>query len=195
LKPTHFAAPSEFRAWLEEHHATAAEVWVGFYKKGTGKPSMSWSEAVDEALCFGWIDSRQQGVDDESYVIRFTPRKPRSNWSLVNIRKVEELTREGRMRSAGLETFERRSGDRSGIYSYEQRKAAALDEAFERRFRDNAKAWEFFQAQAPSYRRTAVWWVVSAKRAETREKRLVTLIEDSEYGRTLKHLTRRPKPA
>ncbi|MGH3005729.1 MAG: YdeI/OmpD-associated family protein [Gaiellaceae bacterium] len=195
MKPTHFAAPSEFRAWLEEHHATAAEVWVGFYKKGTGKPSMSWSEAVDEALCFGWIDSRQQGVDDESYVIRFTPRKPRSNWSLVNIRKVEELTREGRMRPAGLETFERRSGDRSGIYSYEQRKAAALGEAFERRFRDNAKAWEFFQAQAPSYRRTAVWWVVSAKQAETREKRLVTLIEDSEYGRTLKHLTRRPKPA
>jgi uncharacterized protein YdeI (YjbR/CyaY-like superfamily) len=156
---------------------------------------MSWSEAVDEALCFGWIDSRQQGVDDESYVIRFTPRKQGSNWSVVNIRKVEELTREGRMRPAGLEAFERRSGDRSGIYSYEQRKAAALDEAFERRFRDNAKAWEFFQAQAPSYRRTAVWWVVSAKRAETREKRLVTLIEDSEYGRTLKHLTRRPKPA
>ena len=195
MKPTHFAAPSEFRAWLEEHHATAAEVWVGFYKKGTGKPSMSWSEAVDEALCFGWIDSRQQGVDDESYVIRFTPRKQGSNWSLVNIRKVEELTREGRMRPAGLEAFERRSGDTSGIYSYEQRKAAALDEAFERRFRDNAKAWEFFQAQAPSYRRTAVWWVVSAKRAETREKRLVTLIEDSESGRTLKHLTRRPKPA
>jgi uncharacterized protein YdeI (YjbR/CyaY-like superfamily) len=156
---------------------------------------MSWSEAVDEALCFGWIDSRQQGVDDESYVIRFTPRKQGSNWSLVNIRKVEELTREGRMRPAGLEAFERGSGDRSGIYSYEQRKGAALDEAFERRFRDNAKAWEFFQAQAPSYRRTAVWWVVSAKRAETREKRLVTLIEDSESGRTLKHLTRRPKPA
>jgi uncharacterized protein YdeI (YjbR/CyaY-like superfamily) len=193
LKPIHFAGPAELRAWLEEHHETDEELWLGFYKKATGKQTMTWSEAVDEALCFGWIDGRQQSVDDETYALRFTPRKPRSTWSIVNIRKAEGLIREGRMRPAGLAAFERRSGERPGIYSHEQRDAARLDEESERRFRANEKAWEFFQAQPPWYRKAAVWLVVSAKRAETRERRLATLIEDSEHGRTIRQLTRRPK--
>jgi uncharacterized protein YdeI (YjbR/CyaY-like superfamily) len=154
---------------------------------------MTWSEAVDEALCFGWIDGRQQGVDEETFALRFTPRRPRSTWSVVNVRKAEELIREGRMRPAGLAAFERRSEERSGVYSHEQQDDAKLDEAAERRFRANEKAWEFFQGQPPWYRKAAVWWVVSAKRAETREKRLATLVEDSEHGRTIRHLTRRPR--
>jgi uncharacterized protein YdeI (YjbR/CyaY-like superfamily) len=194
LKPIHFTGPAELRAWLEEHHETAAELWLGFYKKATGKQTMTWSEAVDEALCFGWIDGRQQGIDDESYALRFTPRRPRSTWSVVNVRNVERLIREGRMRPAGLAAFERRSEERSGVYSHEQGDAARLDEESERRFRANEKAWEFFQAQPASYRRAAVWSVVSAKRAETRERRLATLIDDSAHGRTIRQLTRRPKP-
>jgi uncharacterized protein YdeI (YjbR/CyaY-like superfamily) len=191
LKPTHFAGPEELRAWLEQHHETASELWLGFYKKGTGKQTMTWSQAVDEALCFGWIDGRQQRVDDESYALRFTPRRPRSTWSAVNIGKVEELTRQGRMRPAGLAAFEKRSEERSGIYSHEQGDDPKLDEESERRFRDNEKAWKFFQAQPPWYRRTAIWLVVSAKRAETREKRLATLIDDSEHGRPIRQLMRR----
>lgn len=193
MKPTFFASPADFGAWLEKHHETADEVWVGFYKKASGKPSLTWSEAVDEALCFGWIDSRQQGIDDESYAMRFTPRRSRSNWSLVNVRKVGKLKAEGRMRPPGLEAFERRADERSGTYSYEQRYDAKLDEASEERFRANEKAWAFFQSQPPWYRGTAIWLVVSAKRAETREKRLATLIEESEQGRRIRQLTRRPK--
>ena len=194
MKPIHFAGPAELRAWLEEHHETAAELWLGFYKKATGKQTMTWSEAVDEALCFGWIDGRQQGIDEESYALRFTPRRPRSTWSVVNVRNVERLIREGRMRPAGLAAFERRSEERSGVYSHEQGDAAKLDEESERRFQANTKAWEFFQAQPAWYQRAAVWSVVSAKRADTRERRFATLIEDSEHGRTIRQLTRRPKP-
>jgi uncharacterized protein YdeI (YjbR/CyaY-like superfamily) len=193
-RPTFFATPAAFRAWLATHHDTAAELWVGFHRTDSGKPSITWPEAVDEALCVGWIDGVRKRVDDASYAIRFTPRKPRSTWSSVNVARVAELTRLGRMRAAGLAAFARRAADRTGIYSYEQRAAAALDPVAERAFRANAKAWEFFQTQAPAYRRTAVWWVVSAKREETRRKRLATLVEDSAHGRRLGHLTRPARP-
>jgi uncharacterized protein YdeI (YjbR/CyaY-like superfamily) len=191
--PTFFATPSDLRAWLEAHHDSAQELWVGFYKKGSGRPSITWPEAVDEALCFGWIDAVRKGIDETSYTIRFTPRKLRSIWSAVNIERADELTRLGRMRPAGLEAFVARAGERSGIYSYEQ-KRATLAEAQERQFRANAPAWEYFQAQPASYRRTAIWWVISAKREETRHKRLATLIKDSAQGRTIRPLTRPAKP-
>lgn len=190
MTPTFFATPAEFRAWLEEHHAAATELLVGFHKKGSGRPSITWPESVDQALCFGWIDGVRRRIDDESYTIRFTPRKARSTWSAVNVRRVAELTAQGRMRPAGLAAFERRSGDRTGIYSYEQRRQAALGEEHERRFRENAKAWEWFQSQPPWYRRAAAWWVISPKRDDTRERRLATLIEDSAAGRPVKPLTR-----
>ena len=190
MEPTFFAAPSAFRAWLEEHHERAQELWVGFYKKGSGQPSITWPEAVDEVLCFGWIDGVRKGIDDVSYTIRFTPRKPRSIWSAVNVKRAEELTRLGLMRPAGLRAFEARAAERSGIYAYEQRNAAELGEVYERRFRANKEAWDFFQAQAASYRRTAIWWVISAKREETRLKRLAALIDHSAHGRTIRPLTR-----
>jgi uncharacterized protein YdeI (YjbR/CyaY-like superfamily) len=193
INPVFFAAPSEFRAWLEEHHRTVPELWVGFHKRGSGKPSITWAEAVDEALCFGWIDGVRKGIDDLSYAIRFTPRRPRSTWSAVNVKRVGELTEQGLMRSAGLKAFEQRAEEKSGIYAYEQRNAAKLDDAHEQRFRANEKAWSFFQAQPAWYRRAAIWWIVSAKKEETRLKRLATLIEDSEHGRTIQPLTRRPK--
>jgi uncharacterized protein YdeI (YjbR/CyaY-like superfamily) len=192
IAPTFFATPGEFRAWLDEHHASAQELWVGFYKVGSGKPSITWPQSVDEALCFGWIDGVRQRIDDAGYAIRFTPRKPGSTWSAVNIGRVEELKDQGRMRPAGLAAFEARAQERSGIYSYE-RGEAALEAADEEQFRGNAQAWEFFQGQAASYRRAAIWWVVSAKRDETRRNRLATLIEDSEHGRTIALLTRRPR--
>jgi uncharacterized protein YdeI (YjbR/CyaY-like superfamily) len=190
IEPTFFAEPAAFRAWLEENHERAAELWVGFHKKATGRPSVTWPEAVAEALCFGWIDGIRRSLGDESYMIRFTPRKPRSTWSAVNIARAKELVAEGRMRPAGLAAFEARSDDRSAIYSYEQRHEARLAPDEEREFRSNARAWEFFQAQPRSYRRPALWWVVSAKREETRARRLRTLIEDSANGRRLRHLSR-----
>ena len=181
VKPVFFATAQEFRAWLEEHHATATELWMGLYKKGSGRPSITWPEAVDEALCFGWVDSVRQRIDDERYMNRFTPRKPTSNWSAVNIRRVEELTKRRRMRAAGLKAFrERREG--TAPYSYEQRHLAKLDPAQERRFRSKKQAWAWFQAQPKGYRTTAVYWVASAKKPETRERRLDTLIEDSAKG-------------
>jgi len=185
-----FATPSDFREWLARHHGSAPELWVGFHKKGTGRPSITWPEAVDEALCVGWIDGLRKSIDDESYRIRFTPRKPRSIWSAVNIGRMEELIRQGRVLDAGLRAFERRADDRSAIYSYEQRHHSTLDEESERLFRERPKAWEFFQAQPPWYRRSALHWVVSAKKEETRRKRLATLIDDSEAGRTIRQLTR-----
>lgn len=183
--PRFFATPANFRAWLEKHHETATELWVGFHRKGSGRPSITWPESVDEALCVGWIDGIRKTVDDSSYVIRFTPRKPTSNWSEVNIGRVAELTRQGQMHPAGLAAFERRKEERSGIYAYEQRKRAALDSVSARRFQANRKAWKFFQAQAPSYRKVTAWWVISAKREETRQKRLEKLIAESEQGRRL----------
>jgi len=190
MEPMFFETPAEFRDWLEEHHTDVAELLVGFHKKGSGRPSMTWPESVDQALCFGWIDGVRRGIDEHSYTIRFTPRKARSTWSRVNVKRAEELVEEGLMRPAGLAAFERRSDDRSGIYACEQRKQAKLDPAAEKEFRADRKAWAFFSEQAPSYRRTATHWVISAKKEETRRKRLKTLIEDSAAGRTLRHLTR-----
>jgi uncharacterized protein YdeI (YjbR/CyaY-like superfamily) len=190
--PVFFTA-DEFRAWLEAHHADAGEILVGFWKRGTGKPGMTWPESVDEALCFGWIDGVRRSLGDDAYTIRFTPRKPRSNWSAVNVRRVEELAREGRMRPAGLKAFEARSEDRTAIYAYEQR-PADLDGEFADEFRANRAAWAFWQAQAPWYRRNASYWVVSAKKEETRRKRLATLIADSAAGRRLARLSYDKKP-
>ena len=185
----YFASPDEFRAWLEEHHESATEVFVGYWKKATGMPSLTWSQAVDEALCFGWIDGVLRRVDGERHVQRFTPRKPASNWSAVNIAKVERLRADGRMRPAGEAAFARRREDKSGVYSYEQRDKAALEPEQEERFRANAAAWDFFCAAPPSYRTMAIWWVVSAKKPETRERRLATLIEDSAAGRRLAQMS------
>ena len=185
-----FATPAEFGDWLEAHHAQAPELWVGFYKKGSGLPSMTWPEAVDEALCFGWIDGVRKSIDETSYVIRFTPRRARSTWSAVNIGRVPELQAAGRMRPAGLKTFDERTEDKSRVYSYEQRDGIELGDEYERQFRANTAAWEFSQTQAAWYRKAAIWWVVSAKREETRQKRLAALIDDSASGRTVPSLTR-----
>jgi uncharacterized protein YdeI (YjbR/CyaY-like superfamily) len=193
MQPCFFATPAEFRAWLEANHERGRELWVGFYKKGSGKPSVTWPESVDEALCFGWIDGLRRGIDDVSYAIRFTPRKPRSIWSAVNINRVAELTRLGLMRPAGLKAFADRSSERSRVYSFEQKGDVELGEAYEQRFRANGAAWDFFQAQAAWRRRTATWWVISAKKEETRQKRLATLIDDSAHGRTIAQLTRPSK--
>ena len=188
-----FATPARFRAWLEKHHATKTELWVGFHKRATGKPSITWREAVDEALCFGWIDGVRRSIDATSYANRFTPRTRTSGWSAVNIRRAQELIREGRMRPAGLAAFERRPPSPTGIYSYEQRHRARFTAEQERRFRSNRKAWTYFQERPPSYRTAATWWVVSAKREETRDRRLTALIEDSARGRDVGPL-RRPAP-
>jgi uncharacterized protein YdeI (YjbR/CyaY-like superfamily) len=192
VNPVFFATPAGFRAWLEEHHQTETELLVGFHKKDSGKPSITWPESVDEALSFGWIDGVRRSLGPESYTIRFTPRKQRSFWSNVNIARAEALIAEGRMRPAGLAAFQARAGERSGVYSFEQKDEIAFPPEQERRFRDHAAAWEFFQAQPPWYRRTVTWWVISAKKPETREKRLVSLIADSAAGRVIRGLGRKP---
>jgi uncharacterized protein YdeI (YjbR/CyaY-like superfamily) len=183
-----FETPAEWRAWLEEHHATETEVLVGFRRKASGLPTMTWSEAVDEALCFGWIDGVRRGVDETSYCNRFTPRKPRSTWSRVNIDKVARLTAEGRMRPAGMAAFEARTEERSGIYSHER--PQALPPELEARLREHAAAWADWSARPPSYRRQASHWVASAKREETRERRLAQLIESCAAGRKVPPLSR-----
>jgi uncharacterized protein YdeI (YjbR/CyaY-like superfamily) len=182
MEPTFFATPADFRAWLERHHESHSELIVGFHKRGSGRPSITWPEAVDQALCFGWIDGVRRRIDDASYSIRFTPRKARSTWSAVNIRRMKELVEEGLVAPAGLAAFERRAEDRSAIYSYEQRKAARLERDQERRLRADERALVFFEAQPPSYRRAAIHWVTSAKKPETRERRLAQLIECSAGG-------------
>jgi uncharacterized protein YdeI (YjbR/CyaY-like superfamily) len=176
VKPRFFARPEDFRAWLARNHARAPELLVGFHKKGSGKPSIDWPQSVDEALCFGWIDGVRRSLDDASYTIRFTPRRPGSTWSSVNIRRVAALKRRGRMRPPGLAAFERRSADRSAIYAYEQRASAKLAPAELRRFKTRRAAWEYFASLAPSYRHKALYWVTSAARAETRNSRLERLI-------------------
>lgn len=190
MTPTFFATPADFRRWLKQHHARASELWVGFHKRGTGRPSITWPESVDEALCFGWIDGIRKSLSPDSYVIRFTPRKPGSIWSAVNTRRAQELIRDARMQPAGLKAFAARDPKRSGIYSFEQRKTAELGSEREALFRKNKAAWAFFQSQPPGYRRISTWWVISAKREETRAKRLATLIEDSAAGRRIAPLRR-----
>jgi uncharacterized protein YdeI (YjbR/CyaY-like superfamily) len=176
-----FGSPAEFRAWLEQHHASAPEVRVGYWKKATGKPTLTWSEAVDEALCFGWIDGKLQRIDDERHRQRFTPRRPKSNWSAVNVAKVAELRAQGRMTPAGEAAFAARRDD-SGELTYERRHEAAFDAEQESELRANEAAWTWFGDQSESYRQLATFWVVSAKRPDTRARRLATLIECSAAG-------------
>ena len=194
MTPTFFAIPKDFRKWLEKHHADTSELWVGFYKKDSGRPSITWPESVDEALCVGWIDGLRKSIDAHSYMIRFTPRKPGSIWSAVNTRRAKDLIELGRMAAAGLRAFEGRDPKKTNLYSFEQRKAAALDPAFEKRFKANREAWTFFQSQPEGYRRIAIFWVTSAKQEETRARRLDTLIRDSAAGLRIGPLRRTPVP-
>jgi len=194
MTPKFFSTPSELRAWLARRHDKANELWAGFYKRNSGKPSITWPEAVDAALCFGWIDGVRKSIDEISYTIRLTPRKPQSTWSAINIRKVQELTKQGLMHPRGLEAFQRRTEERSGIYAYEQRQNAKLDPRYGTKLRTNQKAYKFFRKQAPWYQRTSIFWVMNAKKEETRLKRLATLIECSREERSIKPLTR-PQPA
>jgi uncharacterized protein YdeI (YjbR/CyaY-like superfamily) len=191
VKPLFFETPDQFGAWLEEHHESGSELWVGFYTKGSGRLSMTWGEAVEQALRFGWIDGVRRGVDDESYAIRFTPRRPTSNWSAINVAKVEELKERGLMAPAGLRAYEARTPERTGVYSFERAEAAVLPPDFEERLRSNAAATDWFEGCPPSYRKTAIHWVISAKREETRMRRLQQLIDCSAEGRTVPPLTRR----
>jgi uncharacterized protein YdeI (YjbR/CyaY-like superfamily) len=188
-KPRFFRTQAEFALWLERHHDTANELWVGYYKKSTGQPSITWPESVDEALRFGWIDGVRKGIDDDRYMNRFTPRRPGSTWSAKNIKRAQELIALGIMRPAGRKAFQARTEDRSGIYSYEQRHLATLDPEYERQFRRKRKAWRFFESCPPSYRKAATHWVMAAKREETQRRRLARLIEDSAKGRTVPPLT------
>ena len=182
VKPIFFKNAAAFRAWLETRHASGTEVWLGFYKAASGKRGISYKEAVDEALCFGWIDGVRRSLDDASYVQRFTPRAAKSYWSAVNTKRAHELIAEGRMHPAGQAAFDRRDAGATARYSFE-RETAELSPADLARFKRNAKAWAYYQAEAPWYRRVTVHWVVSAKREETRQRRLATLIQDSAAGR------------
>ncbi len=190
-KPVFFEKPSRFRDWLNLYHDKREEVWVGFRKKNSGQPSITWPEAVREALCYGWIDGIRKSIDDTSYTNRFTRRKQGSTWSRININLANDLIRQGLMQPSGLNAFQHREGKKSGRYSYEQRKTVKLDADFEARFKRNPRAWEFFQSKPPSYRTPAVWWVMDAKQEETRQRRFAKLLEDSENGRTIPPLTRR----
>ena len=179
--PTFFAKPSDFRKWLQKNHAKETELLVGFYKVGSRKPSITWSQSVDEALCFGWIDGVRKSIDEESYQIRFTRRKPTSIWSAINIRKIEELKKQGLMQPAGLAIFEKRTEPKSKIYSYEKGEAE-FPESFKKQFKTNKKAWAYFESLAPSYRKISTHWVMSAKQETTRLKRLNQLIAESATG-------------
>jgi uncharacterized protein YdeI (YjbR/CyaY-like superfamily) len=184
LKPVFFANQAGFRKWLKENHDKENELLVGFYKVGSGKQNMTWSQSVDEALCYGWIDGVRRSVDGDSYCIRFTPRRPGSNWSAVNIKKVAALTKQGLMQPAGLESFNKRKAHKSGIYSYEN-KAVRLPAEMERQFKENKAAWEFFESQAPYYRKTRYRWIMDAKQEATRNRRLDKVITASEAGQKL----------
>jgi uncharacterized protein YdeI (YjbR/CyaY-like superfamily) len=195
MKPRFFPTRAAFRAWLETHHEKAKELSVGFYRATSGKPSITWPEAVEEALCFGWIDGVRHKLDEISYTNRFTPRRPTSNWSAINVAKVKQLLAEGRMTPAGLRAYELRTPEKTGVYSFERNEAARLEPADEKRLRSNKKAAAFFDAQAPWYRRTTTHWVVSAKRPETRRKRLDQLIACCAAGEPIPQLDRRPRAA
>jgi len=184
VKIKYFKSASEFRRWLEVNHGRRYELWVGFYKKDSGKGGLTYAEAVDEALCFGWIDGLKKRVDELSYTHRFSPRKRRSNWSRINILHAERLKNAGRMTPAGLEAYAAREPERSGVYSFENapRKLAAADE---KQFKSDKTAWEFFQRQPPGYQRLAIWWMVSAKKPETRARRLSHLIAESRNARRI----------
>ena len=179
MTPIFFPTQNEFRQWLAENHDKETEIIVGYYNVKSGKKSMTWSESVDQALCFGWIDGVRRKIDEESYCNRFTPRKPKSNWSAVNIKKIEELTAQGLMKPSGIAAFEKRTEDKSRIYAYEN-KPTEFPKEFENLFRANTKAWDFFEKQANWYRKTIMYWVLSAKQEATKLSRLEKLIQSSE---------------
>ncbi len=187
--PLFFPAAADFRTWLEENHEGESELWVGYYKVATGKPSLTWPESVDQALCFGWIDGIRKRIDDESYKIRFTPRKPGSIWSAVNIEKMEALKKDGLVSPAGLAAYDKRTVERSKIYAYE-RKTVEMSAEFEDRIRGNAKAWQYWEQLAPYAKKASTHWVMSAKREETRQRRLKILIASSEQGLKIPGLRR-----
>ncbi|GAB0155204.1 YdeI/OmpD-associated family protein [Chryseobacterium sp. Alg-005] len=184
MSATFFSNQDDFRKWLEENHQIEKELLVGFYKVGSGKPSMSWSESVDQALCFGWIDGVRKSIDEESYSIRFTPRKPTSIWSAINIKKVEELTKAGLMTPAGQKAFELRKEEKSRVYSHEK-EAIEFNSVYEKQFKAHKKAWEFFTNQAPSYKKVITHWIMNAKQEKTRLSRLEKVIKESELQKRL----------
>ena len=184
MTPVFFADQNEFRKWLEENHKTKTELVVGYYKVSTGRPTMSWSQSVDQALCFGWIDGIRRSIDEESYCIRFTPRRPTSVWSNINIKKIEELTEKGLMTEAGLEAYSKRKDTNSGIYSFEN-DPTILPDGYEQIFKTNPIGWDFFTKQAPSYRKAVFRWIMSAKQEDTRLSRLNKLIQASEEQKRL----------
>jgi uncharacterized protein YdeI (YjbR/CyaY-like superfamily) len=182
LKPKFFRTPADFGTWLEKNHATTTELWVGFYTKDSGKPSITWPESVDQALCFGWIDGIRKRVDEISYRIRFTPRRRGSIWSAINIKRAKELVRQKQMRPTGLKAFAARIENKSGIYSYEQR-STELSQPYANLLKKNKAAWIFFEKQPPSYRKMIGWWIISPKKEETRMARLAKLISESAKGK------------
>lgn len=181
MKAKFFSSPAQFRQWLEQNHDRVSELLVGFHKKSSAKKSITYPEALDEALCFGWIDGVRKNLDETSYTIRFTPRKPRSIWSLVNVNHVERLKKEGRMHAAGLDAYARRDPKRTGIYAFEN-EPKQLSPAYEKTFRQNKKAWKFFEDMAPSLKKVSIHWIMSAKKEETQLRRLKHVIENSEKG-------------
>jgi uncharacterized protein YdeI (YjbR/CyaY-like superfamily) len=187
-----FATPADFRAWLYENHQQLSEQWIGFYKVKSGIPSMTWSESVDEALCYGWIDGLRKSIDEKSYKIRFTPRRPKSFWSAVNIKKVAALTKLGKMMPAGIEAYKKLDENRANIYSFEQENIV-LDKAFEKELRANKKAWAYFQTLPPSAKKATIHWLMSAKREDTKLRRLKTLIESAEEELRIPMLRRNTK--
>jgi uncharacterized protein YdeI (YjbR/CyaY-like superfamily) len=192
MKPKFFQSSLHFRKWLEKNHLKEKELLVGFYKTSSGKPSITWPQSVDEALCFGWIDGIRRSINDESYSIRFTPRKTKSTWSAVNIKKVEDLREKGLMKPAGLAAFEKRENSNSKIYSYEK-VPAKLSDQFEKKLRANKKAWTFFKSLSPSVRNASIHWIMSAKQEKTKISRLERLIKDSESQNKIKPLNYGPK--
>ena len=193
--PRFFATPARWRKWLERNHDRESVLWVGFYKVGSGRRSITWPLSVDEALCFGWIDGLRRRIDDEAYKIRFSPRKRTSTWSRVNVARMAELEAEGRVLPPGRAAFQRRKEARTGRYGYEQSRPSAFPSAFARRLEANSKARTFFRSKAPGYQKACLHWVMSAKRSETRERRFALLLEDCAAGRTIKPLTSRPRSA
>jgi len=187
VQPTFFETQLDFREWLEKNYDKSTEIYVGFYKVGSGKPSMTWSQSVDQSICFGWIDGVRKSIDKDSYLIRFTPRRPKSIWSAINIKKVEELTKQGLMKPSGLALFNLREENKSKIYAYEKENVQFSAE-FETKFKANKKAWDFFQSLPPSYHKSAINWVMSAKQEAISIKRLNELINDSEAGQKIKRL-------
>lgn len=185
-----FPNPAVFRAWLKENHARVFVVWVGFYNQQTTKKSITYKEALDEALCFGWIDGVRKSVDEITFTSRFTPRKAKSNWSLVNLKRMRELIAAGRVAPSGLAAFENRP--RGEGKHVDEKRPSGLPPELKRKFQQDKQAWEFFSSQAPWYRRTSIYWVLSAKQKETRQRRLDTLMDDSAHGRRIKQLTRKP---